>query len=199
MNSLMKLFPNEAIVKVLTMFLSHPDETYYQASVVKESGFALIQVQRALKRLLESGIIEKARSGNRIYYKANQGHPAFHDLKNAFLKTIICDDVLKKSLKSVKRKIHFAFVYGSMASGKEKINSDIDLLLVGDLGIKDIADAITDASRFLEREINPTIYSEKEIVKKIKDKNPFVNELVTQPKIWLFGDDNEFRKMAKGR
>ena len=58
MNSFIKLFPSPSLVDVLTVFLTHPDEEFYQSSIVESTGHALIQVQRALRRLEEIGLID---------------------------------------------------------------------------------------------------------------------------------------------
>jgi predicted nucleotidyltransferase len=197
MNPFIKLFPNPSLVDVLAIFLTRPDEEFYQSYVVESTGYALIQVQRALKRLEIIGLIEKTKSGNRLYYKANQRHPAFQDIKNALFKTVLLGDLLKKSLESISKHIKFGFIYGSFASGKESASSDIDLFIVGELGIRDIANILSDSGRKLEREINPTVYSEKEFKKKIKEKNPFIKEVLNKPKIWLMGNESEFKKMDK--
>lgn len=194
MNPFIKLFPNPSLVDVLAVFLTHPDESFYQSYVVEFTGHALVQVQRALKRLEETGLIEKFKSGNRSYYKANQKHPAFQDIKNALLKTILFGDLLKEALNSIRKNIKFSFIYGSLASGKESSNSDIDIFIIGELGIRDIANILSEAGGKLGREINPTIYPEKEFKKKIKEKNPFIKEILHKPKIWLIGDENDFKK-----
>jgi uncharacterized protein len=176
--------------------LTHPDEAFYQSYIVGSTGYALIQVQRALKRLEDIGLIEKTKSGNRSYYKANRKHPAFQDIKHALYKTVLFGDLLKEALNPIKNNITFGFIYGSLASGKESSNSDLDLLIIGDLGIRDIANILSESVRKLGREINPTVYSEKEFKKKIKEKNPFIKEILHQPKIWLLGEENEFEKMG---
>jgi predicted nucleotidyltransferase len=197
MNHFIKLFPSASVVDVLAVFLTHSDEAFYQSYVVESTGYALIQVQRALKRLEDTGLIEKTKSGNRSYYKANKRHPAFQDIKNALFKTVLLGDVLKKELKSIKKNIRFGFVYGSLANGTESSNSDIDLFIIGDLGIRDMADILSGLCRKLGREINPTVYSEKEFKKKIKEKNSFIEEILHKPKIWLMGEECEFKKMDK--
>lgn len=197
MNSFVKLFSNPALVDVLAIFLAHPDEEFYQSSIVESTECALMQVQRALKRLEESGLIEKNKSGNRVYYRANKKHPAFQDIKNALFKTVLFGDLLKGSLNTLGKKIKFGFIYGSFASGKESSTSDIDLFIIGDLGIRDIASILNEYGRKLGREINPTVYSEKEFKSKITQKNPFINEILNCPKIWLIGEESEFKKMDK--
>lgn len=196
MENFIKLFPNPSFAKVLGMFLIHPEEEYYQTYISEKTGTALIQVQRALKRLEESGLVKKHKSGNRNYYKANRTHPAFEDIKKAFLKTVLFGDLLKRALKPISGKISYGFIYGSIARGDESEKSDIDLFLVGNLGLREIASILNTVGGDVGREINPTVYSEKELKKKLKEENPFLKEVFQRPKIWLIGGENDFKKMV---
>lgn len=162
---------------------------------MESTGITLIQVQRALKRLEGIGLISKTKSGNRIYYTANKNHPAFEDLKRVLIKTVLFGDLLKKALVPYLDKIHFVFIYGSLASGNETASSDIDLFIIGDLGLRDVASVLSEIQQTLRREINPTVYPEVEFRRKLKEQNPFIKEVLSQPKLWLIGDENEFAKM----
>lgn len=195
MTSFSKLFPNPSFVAVLTFFLTHPDEEIYQSRLVDYTKCALMQVQRALSRLLETGLIIKKKSGNRFYYKANREHPAFEDIKRALFKTTLFGDLLRKALDPIKNKIQFCFVYGSLARGEESFESDVDLLIIGDLRIREIAKILGSVGHEIGREINPTVYPMKEFRKKIKEKNIFIREIIDKPKIWLFGEESEFAKL----
>ena len=197
MTSFARLFPNPSFVDVLILFLLHPDEEIYQSRIVSTTGRALMQVQRALRRLQETGLITKTKSGNRVYYKANRKHPGFEEIKKALLKTVIFGDTIKKALIPLKKKIQFGFIYGSVARAEESPISDIDLFLVGDLGIRDVASILGNVSHQLEREINPTIYPLREFKKKLKEKNSFIIEVIHGAKIWLIGEENEFEKMGQ--
>lgn len=195
MNPFIKLFPSPSFVAVLNLFLAHPDEEFYQSRIVEMTQCALVQVQRALKRIEEAGIITKIKSGNRIYYKANRLHPAFEDIKKALFKTVLFGELLKEALRPLKDKVQFSFIYGSLARGEESLNSDIDLMVIGNLGIREVASVLGSIGQEIGREINPTVYPLKEFRKKIKDKNSFIKEIIHQPKIWLIGDESEFAKM----
>lgn len=194
MNPIVKLFPSPSFVNILALFLTHPNEEFYQSHIAESSGCALIQTQRALKRLEETGLINKIKSGNRSYYKANQQHPAFEDIKKALYKTVLFGDLLKEALAPIKNKIQLSFIYGSLARGTESSESDIDLFIIGDLGIRDIAGILSAVGDELGREINPVVYSEKEFKKKIKEGNPFIQEVLNNPKIWLNGEECELKK-----
>ena len=45
------------------------------------------------------------------------------------------------------------------------------------------------ATAQLGRKVAPTIYSAKELAKRVKEKNAFVTRVLAQPKLWLIGDE----------
>lgn len=197
MTSFAALFPSPVVVDVLALFLTQPDEEYYQRSLAEKTGYSLAQVQYALERIEEAGLVTKKKSGNRLYYKAQRSHPAFEDLKRAFLKTVALGDVIREALQPLKERVQFAFVFGSIATGEEHAESDIDLFLLGDVSLRDIADAIADLSEKLGREVNPVNYTQVSFVERLKESNRFAQELLTTPKIWLLGNEDDFRKLAQ--
>jgi DNA-binding transcriptional ArsR family regulator len=83
-STLAELFPNPALVEVLSLFLLHPEEGFYQRGIAEATDNVLRQVQRALQRIERAGLVTKTRRGNMVYYKAERMHPAFEDLKRVF-------------------------------------------------------------------------------------------------------------------
>lgn len=196
MTSIAALFPSPVLVDVLALFLTHPDEEFYQRSLVEKTGHALSQVQYALERIDQAGLVSKNKSGNRVYYRAQKKHPAFEDLRKVFLKTVALGDVLREGLKPLEKKIQFAFVYGSIASGTDMPDSDVDLFLQGDISLKDIASVVAEMSGTLKREINPVNYTKAKFVEQLNEGNRFALELMQTSKIWLIGDEDEFARLA---
>lgn len=199
MASFAALFPSPVMVDILCLFLMQPDEEYYQRSIAERTGHSLAQVQYALERIEEAGLVTKKKSGNRLYYKADRNHPAFDDLKRAFLKTVALGDVIRKALKPLEKRIQFAFVYGSIATGQDRSDSDIDLFLLGGVSLKEISEPIADVSEVLKREVNPVNYTEETFLKRLKESNRFALELLDTKKIWLIGDEDDFRRLAEGQ
>jgi predicted nucleotidyltransferase len=197
MTSFAALFPSPVLVDILCLFLTRPDEEYYQRSLAEKTGYTLTQVQYALERIEEAGLVSKKKSGNRLYYSAERSHPAFEDLKGAFLKTVAFGDVIRETLKPLEKKIQFAFVYGSIATGQDRPDSDIDLLLIGKVTLKDVASAMADLSETLKREVNPVNYTKDTFMERLKEGNRFALELLATPKIWLIGNEDEFTRLAE--
>lgn len=197
MSSLTALFPNPTLVKVLSLFLLHPEEKIYQRDIVERTGSILLQVQRALNRIERAGLVTKSREGNRVYYTADRTHPAFEDLQQVFLKTVALGDILRQALVPMSDKIRLAFIYGSLARGEETAGSDIDLFLVGDTTLREVTRLMGPIGRNLGREFNPVVYPPREFRRKVEDRVPFIKEVLEGPKIWLIGNANELARMVQ--
>jgi predicted nucleotidyltransferase len=116
----------------------------------------------------------------------------FEELRALVLKTVGLADVLRAALAPVSRSIRAAFVYGSIAKGQDTAASDIDLIVITDgLTHADLFAALEEASVQLGRKVAPTVYSSKELAKRVKQDNAFVTRVLAQPKLWLIGDESD--------
>jgi predicted nucleotidyltransferase len=195
--SLIPLFPSPVLVDVLCLFLTHPENRYYQREIAEATGHSLLQVQHALERIEKTDLITHQKSGNRVYYQAKRAHPAFQDLQQAFLKTDALATVLKAALGPIDQKVALAFVFGSLAKGNATAESDIDLFVLGDVSLKDLSNAMADVTDSLKREFNPVIMSQDDYVQRFHEQNRFALELMETPKIWLKGTQDELRAMVE--
>jgi predicted nucleotidyltransferase len=196
-NSLTQLFASETLVALLSILLTRPEESFYQRELVEATGARLYLVQRELRRLERSGIVTRAPRGNRVYYRANRGHPAFDDLKRAFLKTIALGDALRAALAPLAHQVRAAFIYGSYAAGHESAQSDIDLFLIGDLSSREAAAILGPIGRGLGRELNTVVYPPAEFSRKVREQEHFVTELLRGPKLFLIGDEHELAELLR--
>jgi predicted nucleotidyltransferase len=124
-------------------------------------------------------------------------HPAFSDLQQAFLKTDALAYSLKTALEPISNKLKLAFVFGSLAKGNASAESDIDLFLLGDIGLKEVSVAMASVTDSLKREFNPVIMSQADYSQRLREQNRFAIELMDTSKIWLKGTQDEFRAMAE--
>ncbi|MDD1633127.1 MAG: nucleotidyltransferase domain-containing protein, partial [Methylococcaceae bacterium] len=107
--------------------------------------------------------------------------------------------LLRRALVPIAGRIELAFVYGSVASGKEGPGSDVDLMLVGELKFEDAIHALTRAEKTLRREINPHVYGAKEFRAKLSGEEPFLRRVRDGPKILLIGDLHDFEESGGHR
>jgi predicted nucleotidyltransferase len=153
-------------------------------------------VQRALKRIEHAGLVTKARRGNMVYYQAEMMHPAFEDLKRAFIKTVALGDALREALAPLSDKVKLAFIFGSLAQGKENARSDIDLFLVGGVSLREATKLLGSFVAELGREFNPVVYPLEEFKKKAKERHHFIADVMRGPKIWLIGSEDELAQVV---
>ena len=103
-------------------------------------------------------------------------------------------DVFKENL--IDERIQFAFIFGSLAKGTENSESDIDLFVIGNLGLRDLSKLIKNPANLLKREVNPHVMSISEFQKRIIEKEHFVSNVIKSPKLMIFGNENDFTKLG---
>jgi len=195
-SSLTKTLFGETRRAVLAILYGHPDQSFYLRQIVRMVGAGQGGVQRELKVLADSGIIERSRVGNQVFFQANPRCPIFNELRGLIIKTTGLADVLRNMLKPLERRIHTAFIYGSFAGGRDTKASDVDVMVIGDVTFGEVIQALQTAQETLGREINSTVYPKHEFIKKASDKGNFIGRVLSGKKIFLIGDENELARLA---
>ena len=171
-------------------------QSLHLREIERRTGFAVGTVQQEIKKLQRLDIITRIKDGNRINYKANTNHPLYPEIRNLVLKTSGLADVLKDAL-SAETKIKIAFVFGSFARKEEKAESDVDLMVIGDIGLRKLTGLLMEASEKLGREINPYRLTEIEFIKRKKEKDHFLQQVLESPKIFITGTEDELSAMGR--
>ena len=194
MNLLAEILSSKIRAEIFRLLFGINDKALYMRDIERRSGFAIGTIQGELKKLLNLDLVLKEIDGNRTYYRANKIHPLYEDIHNLVFKTTGLVDVLKNALGT--KKIKLAFVFGSFARGEENAESDIDLMVIGNLGLRDVTRLLSDTEGKILREINPHVYSENEFIKKNKKQDRFVSQLIEGSKIFIIGSEDELKTMA---
>lgn len=184
---------------ILSLLYGHTDDSYYLRQIVRTTGFGLGPVQRELKQLTDVGVIRRSESGHQVYYQANPASPVFKELKSLITKTVGVADALRDALAPLADRVSLAFIYGSIARGEEKRQSDIDLLVVGSASFSEVVKALRSAQETLGREINPTVYPVEEFRSRIAEEHYFIRDVLSGEKIFVIGDEHELKRLAGER
>ena len=183
------LFP-KVRQRVLAVLFGNPDRSFYANEVIALAQSGTGAVQRELAALLDAGLLLMTRRGNQKHFQANSAAPVFAELRGLVLKTMGLADVLRAALAPLEAQVSTAFVYGSVAKQQDTAHSDIDVLIVSaTLGYADVFGALESATTQLGRKVNPTLYTPKDISKRVAQDNAFVTRVLQQPKIWLIGSE----------
>jgi len=178
--------------RVLGLLFGQPERSFYASELIRKAGSGSGTVQRELARLERSGLVTTHRIGGQKHYQANPESPLFEELCGIARKTFGLAEPLRTVLEPLADKIVAAFVYGSVAKREDTASSDIDLMVVSDkLTYGDVYAAVEPANAVLGRTVNPTVYSRKELRKRVKDRNAFVVRVLGQPKVWILGSEND--------
>ena len=105
-------------------------------------------------------------------------------------------DVLAQALAPVAPKLRAAFVFGSVAQGSETAGSDIDLMLIGDVGFAQVLELLYPTQAELGREVNPKVFSCSEFATKAA-VDPFLRDVLAKPKIFLIGNEHDLAELGR--
>ena len=184
-----KIFGSRIRAKILGWLFTHPEESFFVrqiALILKEDP---TNVSREMAKLEELGILRSKRNGNLKHFQANQECPFFEELKGLVLKTTGVAGRIRASLDKLAG-IEYAFIYGSYAKGEEKADSDVDLLIIGDVDMDRLDSNLGKLEKMLGREINYVLYNMEEFKSKRKAKDGFLMNVLRGKKIMVVGAEN---------
>lgn len=178
--------------RVLALLFGQPHRSFYASELISLAKAGSGAVQRELVRLSQSGLVTVKTVGSQKHYQANPDSPIYAELTGIAQKTVGLAEPLREALSTLVRKIRAAFVYGSVAKRQDTAASDIDVMMLSDeLSYSDMFRVLESVSARLGRTVNPTILTQKEFTKRVKEREAFLTRVLAQPKIWLIGGDDD--------
>lgn len=179
--------------RVLATLYDKPEMTFFVRQLARHISGSVGTVQRELATLTAAGLILRDDRENQVFYRANSAHPVFPELHSLLAKTTGVFHMLREALTPLADSIEFALVYGSFAKGEEKAESDIDLMVAGEISLDELLEKLLPVEQALNRPINPTIYARDELRTKIHSGNHFLRAVQSGPLSFLIGSESEFR------
>jgi DNA-binding transcriptional ArsR family regulator len=173
--------------------LSHSE--LHVRELARRSALHEATVRQELRRLKGLDLVYERRDGNRAYYRAKYDHPLYSEIHRIVLKTSGLADLLAQALKE--GEIRVAFVFGSVANGTENAESDIDLVVIGKIGLRKLTTLLSGVSDQVGREINFHVLTEEEYGKRLKSQDHFVTHVLKGPKIYIVGTEDDFAAMGR--
>ncbi len=191
-NVLDNIFGSRVRAKLLGWFFTHVDEKFFVrqlAPIIKEDP---TNISREMAKLEGFGILTSVRQGNLKQFQVNKGCSFLNELRGLVLKTTGIAGQVKAKIEQIKG-IKIALIYGSFAKGQETAESDVDLLLVGDVN-QDILDtALQGLEKKLGRTINYVLYDWKEFKEKVSSRDGFITDVLKDEKIILLGNIDGYK------
>jgi hypothetical protein len=165
-----QLFGSKTRVKLLQLFYSNPNRSFYVREITRKIDEQINSVRRELANLLSIGIISSDDTGNRLYYEVNQNYDYYQPLAEIFggaapastkknKKTVTKaakaapTNPVAESLKALGN-VELALYTGQFTRDE---SSGIDFLLVGDINQTQLNKYIAELEQKEGKEIRYTV------------------------------------------
>lgn len=195
MKLLNELLGSKTRAEILRVLFQRPGTEVYLRDLQRRSGMSIRPVQQEVARLVRLELLLSRRDGNRTYLSANRGHPLFSEVRSLVDKTTGATAVLKDALHDPS--IQIAFIFGSIAKGTERAESDLDLFVVGSIGLRKVVRLLSGVAGRLGREINPHVLTVPELARKLHSNDHFITNVMRTPKTFLVGDESAIRRLGE--
>ena len=193
--TLADIIGSKSRAEIFRLLFEQVGKELYLREIHRQSGMSIRPIQQELSNLQSIGLIKTREDGNRVYYRANTEHPLFPEIRSLVEKTTGFRALLQKAL--VDPHVRFAFIFGSVASSKAKAGSDLDLFVIGELGLRKVTKLLSGTSDRIGREVNPHVMSVQEFIKRTQANDHFVSNIMDSEKMFLIGVEDELKRLGK--
>jgi predicted nucleotidyltransferase len=194
MDILYALFRSKIRQKILVRFFADESKRFYINEMARLVSTTQGTCRREMNKLVDMGILTTLREGNLQYYQLDKVNPLYKEFRAIVQKTIGIEAILRKAIQVVEG-IAYAFIFGSYAKKEFDTESDIDIVVIGDIKEAFLMKTLKDTEKTIGREINYHIYTEKEFKEKLKT-NSFIQNIIKNY-IMLVGNERKFRELFK--
>jgi len=194
MNILADIFSSKTRAEFFRILFGLDSAEIHLREIARQSGLTIGTIRQEAEKLKRLSLILKRKDGNRVYYRANKKHHLYDLINQMVLRTSGVIGVLEQELKDFDLK--FAFIFGSVASGKNRLESDVDLFLIGNTSLREVSSTVSQASFKIGKEINVHVMKPEEFRQRKLDGEHFVTRVLETPILMIIGREDELRTMA---
>ena len=191
MVNLSDIITSKVRIKILELFFSNLKEVYHVRGIVRETEEEINAVRRELTKLEKDGLLKKEPRGNRIYYSLRPEYPFFGDLVSMVAKTTGLGKTIIENKNKIGR-ISFVMFSGKFVRHKEhRLEDDVDILVVGEVVLPELASIIRLEETTRGNEINYTAMTRDEYDFRKKRRDPFLLGILSGSRVMIIGDEED--------
>ena len=191
MADLGNIITSKVKIKILELFFSDVTEMYHVRGVVRLVNEEINAVRHNLNRFEKAGILKKEPRGNRVYYWPRKDHSFYGDILSMVAKTT----GLGAQIIINKRKIgslSFVMFSGRFARKKKrKAEDEVDVLVVGEVVLPELASLIRVEESKRGHELNYTVMSREEFDFRRRRRDPFLQSILYGGRVMIIGDEQD--------
>lgn len=191
MADLSDIITSKVRIKILQLFLSDVTEMYHVRGIVRETKEEINAVRRELERLEKAGMLKNEKRGNRLYYWVRRDYPYFGDLASIVAKSTGLGAEIVENRKKI-GKVSYVMFSGKFVRRKERRRDDeVDILIVGEVVLPELAALIRKEESQRGKEINYTVMSKEEFDFRKKRRDPFLLGILSGSRVMIIGDEED--------
>ena len=185
--------------QVLATLFLRPDERFHVRELERITGVSAGSLHRELKAMAESGLLVREKVGNQVFYQADSHCSIYEELAAIFRKTIGLTSLLQDALSDFGDRIRVAFVFGSMASGRQSASSDLDICVLGEVSLLEVVTALSAVKETVRREVNPVVMTTTKFSSLAAKEDRFVTRVLSEPKLFVKANEDDLAELAANR
>lgn len=178
------LFGSKTRVKLLHLFLSNPEESFYVREITRLVDEQINSVRRELSNMLEVGVIISDSADNKLYYGANRQYEYYEPLRQIFSKGKGGQQLKNQKTELVAWRgdvarlpgLRLAVAAGVLVRGSA---SPVDLLLVGSMAANSVLAIIRKIEKQEGREVRYTVLTYDEFYYRLSVRDKFIMEIIS--------------------
>ena len=191
MVNLADIITSKVRIKILELFFSNLKEVYHVRGIVREIDEEINAVRRELAKLEKDGLLRKEPRGNRLYYSIRPEYPLFSDLVSMVAKTTGLGKIIIENKSKIGR-ISFVMFSGKFVRHKDhKREDDVDILVVGEVVLPELASVVRAEETKRGEEINYTAMTRDEFDFRKKRRDPFLLGILSGSRVMIIGDEED--------
>jgi len=177
-------------IKLLELLLTNPGKIVHVREMVRRTDEEINAVRRELAHMEKAGMVTKEPRANRLYYTFRHDYPLYFELLELISKTTGFGlNLIKNRVKL--GKIKFAMFTGSFVRGKPTPSEKIDLLVVGNVVLPELAQLVRNEEVKRDKELNYTVMTEEEFEFRKSRRDPFILDILEGARVMIIGDEEE--------
>jgi predicted nucleotidyltransferase len=171
--------------RILSEFFSKPQSRGHVRDIARRIGASPATVGTELASLEKQGVLQSEHVGRSLVYSINETSPVLPEVRALVQKTLGVESLLRDALTGLGG-VDSAYIFGSYATGKERAQSDIDLLIVGRPDRLALSERIAPVERKLGRDVNVVSRTEDQLRAR-RETDAFWRRVFDGPIVHLVG------------
>lgn len=173
-----QLFSSRTRVKLLRLFINHPDAAYFTRELTRKIGGHLTAVRRELENLEDIGLVESEGTRTKKYYRVNRTFPLFLELKQLFFKAQIFHQRSGLQRIAQMNRVQLVLLTGYFVG---QLNMLTDILIVGQPQRAKLKRLIAEVQKEVDHPINYTVLSKAEYAFRHDVTDRFLINILDKP------------------